>query len=51
MLKLFVAILYGMVTTSMVQHFIAMKVAVSEVSEKEVQRNAAKFLHKRVKVI
>jgi len=47
MLKLFIAILYRMVTTSMVQHIIAMTVAVSEVSEKKVQRNAAKFLHKR----
>jgi len=37
MLKLFVAILYRMVTTSVIQHFMAMKVAFSEVSEKKVQ--------------
>jgi hypothetical protein len=51
MLNLVVAVLYRMVTTSMMQHIVAMKVAVSEVSEKKVQRNVTKFVHRRVKVI
>jgi len=33
------------------QNIAAMKVAVLEVSEKKVQRNVAKFLHKQVEVV